>query len=139
MHSSSEVHEPATETLPEPDDIVTDDDGDEVAETSIVGATDVGTEVDVVMVEPDKDVMDDGDKVTMEEGPISIVGEEVDGAMVVGGGGTRVHFPAVVPSLPVAMSQYASNPSHVFMHRAVIQVASLSPSHSSKGAMLEAA
>lgn len=123
------------------DDHVTED-GDEVAmevPVSIVGAGDVGAEVDGVMVEPDDDMTNEGDEVTMEEGPISIVGAEVDGAMVVGGGRMRVHIPAVVPSSPVPMSQYASKASHVFMHRAVMQVASLSPSHSSKGDVLEAA
>ncbi len=50
---------------------------------------------------------------------------------------TRVHSP--VPSLPDTLLQYASNPSQVFVHLAVKQVASLSLSHSSKGAMLEAA
>jgi hypothetical protein len=50
---------------------------------------------------------------------------------------TRVHSP--VTSLPDTKLQYASNPSQVFEHLAIIQVASLSPSHSSKGEMLEAA
>ena len=61
---------------------------------------------------------------------------------------TRVH--SAVPSLPDTKLQYASNPSQVvalppivssslLVHSAIIQVASLSPSHSSKGAMLEAA
>jgi hypothetical protein len=50
---------------------------------------------------------------------------------------TRVHSP--VPSSPDTLLQYASNPSQVFVQPAILQVASLSPSHSSKGAMLEAA
>jgi len=50
---------------------------------------------------------------------------------------SRVHSPA--PSPFDKMSQYASNPSQAFVHLATTQDASLSPSHSSKGAMLEAA
>ena len=50
---------------------------------------------------------------------------------------TRVHSP--VPSLPDTKLQYASNPSQVFVHLAVKQIASLSPSHSSKATMLEEA
>jgi hypothetical protein len=48
---------------------------------------------------------------------------------------TRVHSP--VPSLPDTKLQFASNPLQLFVHLAVRQVASLSPSHSSKGAMFE--
>jgi hypothetical protein len=50
---------------------------------------------------------------------------------------TRVHSP--VPSPPDTMLQYASNPSQVLVQPAIIQAASLSPSHSSTGVMLEAA
>ena len=50
---------------------------------------------------------------------------------------TRVHSP--VPSLPDTKLQYASNPSQVFVHLAVKQLASLSPSHSLKAAMLDEA
>ncbi len=84
---------------------------------------------------------DDGEGLEMDEALTNVgtpdVGAKVDGVMVVGERGTRVHFP--VPSPPDTMLQYASNPSQVFMHLAIIQVASLSPSHSSKGAVLEAA
>jgi hypothetical protein len=50
--------------------------------------------------------------------------------------GRSVHSPT--PSSLDAISQYASNPSQVFMHLAVIHK-SFSPSHSSKAAMLDAA
>ena len=50
---------------------------------------------------------------------------------------TRMHSP--MPSPPDTMLQYASNPSHVLVHLAIIQATLLSPSHSSKGTMLEAA
>lgn len=49
--------------------------------------------------------------------------------------GRSVHSPT--PSSLDAISQYASNPSQVFVHLAIMQVAS--PSHSSKAATLDAA
>lgn len=46
----------------------------------------------------------------------------------------RVHSPVPLD----AISQYASDLTQVFVHLAILHVASLSPSHSSKTAMLEA-
>ncbi len=73
MHSSSEVHVPATATLVDPDDDVTDD-GDEVAMEEgpmlIVGARDADAKID------------DGERLAMDESPTavgaSVAGGEVD-------------------------------------------------------------
>jgi hypothetical protein len=97
--------------------------------------------ITVSLLEPDDVVATVGEGLVMGEALTTVgtrdVGVKDDGVMVVGEEGRRVHSP--VPSSPDTLLQYASNPSQVFEHLAIIQVASLSPSHSSKGAMLEAA
>jgi len=76
VHSSSEVHDPATVTLVDPDDDATDD-GDEVAmeggPISIVGARDVGARTD------------EGEGLAMDESPPAAVGASVAGGEVDGG------------------------------------------------------
>jgi hypothetical protein len=95
----------------------------------------------VTLLEPDDVVTNVGEGLATDKALTTVgardAGAKDDGVMVVGEEGRRVHCP--VPSSPDTLLQYASNPSQVFEHLAIIQVASLSPSHSSKGAMLEAA
>jgi len=95
----------------------------------------------VTLLGPDDVVTNVGEGLATDEARTIVgardVGAKDDGVLVVGEEGRRVHSP--VPSTPDTLLQYASNPSQVFEHLAILQVASLSPSHSSKGAMLEAA
>ncbi len=95
----------------------------------------------VTLLEPDDVVTDVDDEVAMEAALTTVgagdAGAKDDEVMEVGEESRRVHCP--VTPIADAMLQYAANPSQVFEHLAVKQVASLPPSHSSKRAMLEAA
>ena len=94
----------------------------------------------MTLLEPDNDGTDVGEGLATDDAFTTVsardVGAKDDGVLVVGEEGRRVHSPA--SSSPDTLLQYASNPSQVFEHLAITQFA-FSPSHSSKGAMLEAA